>query len=127
MYKFKNHKITKEEITEHPEQIILLVRPSMKGDLDRIGGIEGGALIYSMWEGYLEQLYTKSFENYIKERGISWYNIHTGGHATLEALKRIEKRLAPRMIVPIHTVSPQEFSKHFAKVNMLNDKEQFKV
>lgn len=124
MYKFKNYKITKEEISDHPERICLFARPSMKIDLESIGGLEGGALIYSMWEGYLEQPYTKAFKEYLKERGVTWHSIHTGGHATLEAMKRMVGRLNPGILIPIHTERPQEYSKHFPRVKLVRDKEQ---
>jgi ribonuclease J len=123
MYKFKNYKITKEEISEHPERIILLVRPSIKFDLDRIGGMENGTLIYSMWDGYLKQPYTLAFKRYIEGRGVSWHDIHTGGHATLEAQKRMAARLNPKVLIPIHTAKPQEYLKHFTKVKFVRDKE----
>jgi len=127
MYKFKNSKITKEEISEHPEKVCLLVRPSIKADLDRIDGMEGGALIYSMWEGYLEQPYTQWFKRYITERGVSWNNIHTGGHATLEALKRMVTRLKPKMLIPIHTNVPGEYARYFANVRVVDDRVPFQV
>jgi ribonuclease J len=127
MYKFKNYKITKDEITAHPERICLLVRPSIQVDLDRIDGMEGGALIYSMWEGYLEQPYTKAFKQYIENRGVTWHKIHTGGHATLEALKRMAARLSPKVLIPIHTAKPQEYEKHFRNVKPVKDRVPFQV
>jgi ribonuclease J len=127
MYKFKAYKITKEEIAAHPERICLLVRPSLKTDLERINGLEGGALIYSMWEGYLEQPYIKNFKLYMKERGVSWHNIHTGGHATLDALKKMVERLQPKVLVPIHTQEPGEYSKYFSRVKVVKDRELFTV
>jgi ribonuclease J len=95
----------------------------MKVDLERIGGMEGGALIYSMWEGYLEQPYTQAFKAYLKDRGVTWHNIHTGGHATLDALKRMVERLNPKMLIPVHTQVPQEFLRYFSKVKLVRDKE----
>jgi len=54
LYQFKDYKITKEEISEQSDKIVMLVRPSMQKDLEHITGIDGGNLIYSMWEGYLQ-------------------------------------------------------------------------
>jgi ribonuclease J len=127
MYKFRAYKITKEEISANPERICMLVRPSLKTDLEKINCLKGGALIYSMWEGYLEQPYIKAFKLYLEDRGVFWHNIHTGGHATLETLKRLVQRLKPKVLVPIHTQQPGEYSKHFSRVKVVKDKEMFSV
>ena len=42
LYQFKNFKISKEEISSHPDKYVMIVRPSMQKDLERISGIDGG-------------------------------------------------------------------------------------
>ena len=56
LYQFKKFKITKEEISKQFENIVMLVRPSMQKDLVHISGIEGGNIIYSMWEWYFNTI-----------------------------------------------------------------------
>ncbi len=46
----------------------MTVRPSMKFDLEQIQNIEGGNLIYSLWEGYLQKEYTANFINYLQSK-----------------------------------------------------------
>jgi len=55
LYQFRRHKITKEEINENPKEIVMMVRPSMKFDLEHIQNLDGGTFIYSLWEGYLKK------------------------------------------------------------------------
>jgi len=127
MYRFKDYKITKEEISANLNEIIMLVRPSMVTDLNRIDGLDGASLVYSLWEGYLEEPYVKNFMNYMNKRGVSWHSIHTSGHATVEALKKMVNRLQPKMVIPIHTVVPKEYGKYFNKVRVAEDGEVVEI
>jgi ribonuclease J len=68
LYQFKNYKITKKEISNQADKIVMIVRPSMQKDLENIVEIDGGNLIYSLWEGYLQKSDTKKFLDYLKNR-----------------------------------------------------------
>ncbi len=109
LYKFKNYKITKEEIAEKQNDIVMMIRPSMQNDLQRISGLEGGNIIYSMWEGYLEKPTTKRFMNFLKNKNFSLIKIHTSGHADIKTLKKMAEVIQPKEIVPIHTFSPSKY------------------
>lgn len=127
MYSFKDYKITREQISKDRKNVIMLVRPSMTVDLNKIDYLEGASLAYSMWEGYLEQPYVKTFKKYMKHRGVSWHNIHTSGHATLSALRKMVQRLNPKMIIPIHTELPENYKNYFANVRVVEDGEIIKL
>jgi ribonuclease J len=114
LFQFKDNKIKKEEIGNHPDQIVMIVRPSMQKDLGKIEGIDGGNLIYSMWEGYMKKSNTKKFIDYLTGRGFSIRTIHTSGHADIEALKMIVDAIKPKSIVPIHTFSGSDYNSIFA-------------
>jgi len=103
MYQFKKCKITKDEISNQSDKIVMLVKPSMKKDLEHINGLQDGNLIYSMWEGYLQKDYTNKFIDYLKSLNFSIHNIHTSGHADIEALQKIVNAINPKKIIPIHT------------------------
>lgn len=103
MYQFKKYKITKDEISNQSDKIVMLVKPSMKKDLEHINGLQDGNLIYSMWEGYLQKDYTNKFIDYLKSLNFSIHNIHTSGHADIEALQKIVNAINPKKIIPIHT------------------------
>jgi ribonuclease J len=113
LYQFKEYKITKNEISEKADKIVMLVRPSMQKDLEHINKIDGGNLIYSMWEGYLKKSNTMKFINYLKKRKLKIYKIHTSGHADTETLKQMVEALKPKNIVPIHTFKGNEYKKIF--------------
>ena len=91
----------------------MIVRPSMQKDLENINEIDGGNLIYSMWEGYLQKSDTKKFLDYLTNRNFTIHKIHTSGHADTETLKQMVEAIKPKNIVPIHTFSGSEYDKIF--------------
>jgi len=113
LYEFKKFKITKEEISNQSEKIVMLVRPSMQKDLERINKIEGGNLIYSMWEGYLQKYATIRFVDYLKNRKFTLHKIHTSGHADTKTLKKMVEAIKPKNIVPIHTFEGDKYKDIF--------------
>ena len=85
----------------------------MKFDLERIHGIEGGNLVYSLWEGYAQKGSTKDFIDYLKARQFNVYNVHTSGHADIETLAKMADAVMPKHIVPIHTFKGSDYHKAF--------------
>ena len=128
LYQFKNYKITKAEISKQADKIVMIVRPSMQIDLENIHKIEGGNLIYSMWEGYLKKSDTKKFVDYLTSRNFTIYNIHTSGHADTETLKKMVEAIKPKNNIPIHTFSGSEYEKTFTTpIVEMNDGETKEV
>jgi ribonuclease J len=124
LYQFKKYKITKEEISERAYRIVMVVRPSMQFDLDHIPGIEGGNIIYAMWEGYLQKSSTKKFIDNLLKRQFILHHIHTSGHADIETLKKMVEAIKPKNIVPIHTFKGSEYKKIFsAPIIEMKDRE----
>ncbi len=122
LYQFKKYKITKEEISNQADKIVMIVRPSMQKDLEHINEIDGGNLIYSMWEGYLQKSGTKKFMDYLTSRNFAIQHIHTSGHADTETLKQMVEAIKPKNIVPIHTFSASEYASIFTTpIVELND------
>jgi ribonuclease J len=114
LYQFKNYKITKEEIGSQPANIVMIARPSMQKDLENINEIDGGNLIYSMWDGYLRKPDTVKFIDYLLSRKFTIYKFHTSGHADTDTLKQMVEAIKPKNIVPIHTFWGSEYHKIFS-------------
>lgn len=124
LYQFKNFKVSKQEISRHPDKYVMIVRPSMKTDLERISGIDGGNLVYSMWEGYRKKDNTKKFLEYFESRGFSIHSIHTSGHADINTLKQMVDAIKPKTIIPIHTFNAGDYVNIFNyPIIMLKDGE----
>ncbi len=129
LYQFQPFKITKEEISEKRKEIVFLIRPSMKMDIDRIDKMENGNFIYSMWSGYLLQPKTKSFIDHLKSKRFSFHQIHTSGHADFETLKEMVTAIKPKNLVPIHTFDGDNYKDIFKNVNVKRalDKEEIEI
>lgn len=112
-YRHRPHKTTKEDIAANPGKVMFFVRPGMESDLERIPGLEGSTLIYSLWEGYKEQERTQNFLRAVESLGINVVSLHTSGHADLPALQRMANALQPKQIIPIHTFHPEDYETHF--------------
>jgi len=125
LYRFKNYKITKEQIGEQFNKTVMIVRPTMLKDLEYIKGLENGILIYSMWDGYKKEKITKEFIELLIGKGMTEQTIHTSGHADRDALKKMVGILQPKNLVPIHTFEGDKYEKIFTetKVLRINDNE----
>jgi ribonuclease J len=125
--KFSKQKISKDEISENPSNYVVLVRPSMIIDLERINAASGN-LIYSMWEGYKEKIETKQFLDWLKSKNFTICDIHTSGHADIDTLKEFADTLAPKSIIPIHTFNKKDYKNIFSQnILELNDNETLNI
>jgi len=128
MYKYKSYKITKQEISDKSGEIMMMVRPSMLKDLRSIENIEGATFIYSLWEGYLPDDAMQKMIRFIKKKKMKFYQVHTSGHAEIDTLKKVVKKLKPGRIIPIHTFHPDKYSGLFnRKIEQVSDGEVFVV
>lgn len=77
-------------------------------------------VIYSMWKGYLEQRNVKEFLD-----GYKRLDMHTSGHADIDAIKMVIDTVKPDMVIPMHTEVPEAFLELVGKdkVKLLNDNE----
>lgn len=119
LYRFKEYKITKEQIGEQFDKMVMIVRPSMLKDLEYIKGIDHGVLIYSTWEGYKKDRNTKEFIDTLVSKGMTEKSIHTSGHADRYALKRMVEVLKPKTLIPIHTFERNEYKNIFMGTTVL--------
>ena len=91
---------------------------------------QGGQLIYSMWDGYLQPDHAdRDLLRYIGSRKI--VHLHTSGHAYVETIAKLIETVNPKVIIPMHTERAEEFSSipEFARykdcVKVLYDGEPF--
>ena len=128
MYKYKSYKITRKEISDRSGEIMMMIRSSMLKDLRSIENIEGATFIYSLWEGYLPEDAMQKMMIFIKKKKMKFYQVHTSGHAEMDTLKKVLKKLKPGKIIPIHTFHPDKYGGLFnRKIEQLSDEEIFVV
>ena len=111
--RYKSCRVYTEALTADPGRYLLLFRPPMGKELEAAGCLRNGQLIYSLWDGYLEEDRLQPFVEWRDRLQIPMVHIHTSGHAPIPDLKRFSKALAPKMLVPIHTEHGNDFVKYF--------------
>jgi ribonuclease J len=126
-YKFKKYKITKDEISHKRSQIMMLVRASMLINLRGIDNLEGATFIYSMWKGYLGYESNKELLDFIKSKEMEFHHIHTSGHASIQTLEKVVKKLKPKNTIPIHTFHPDQYKIFGDNVKLIADGEVYEV
>ena len=78
-------------------------------------------LIYSMWDGYLED--DERLRAFWETNKVPIIHVHTSGHAHVADLKKFADALNPKTIIPIHTFSPGKYKKLFKNTKELSDGE----
>ena len=111
-------------VFSNPSQFVYFVRNPNKGLINKLrkNGIIN--VIYSQWEGYLqdefEQYFTKNLNTLKEDDGISFSSMHTSGHAPLRNLVQFTKAINAKKVVPIHTAYPKKFKDKFEEVGINN-------
>ena len=82
---------------------------------------ENGILFYSMWRGYQEKDEIKNFLDYMTSLGVRIHVLHTSGHADVDTIDRLIKKVSPGMIIPVHTENPGWYEKYDIPVELHNN------
>ncbi len=121
--RFRQYKITKEQIAEQAPRVLMLARPGLLRDLERIGLPPGGAFVYSMWDGYRRKADVQRLLAFAREKGMREVTLHTSGHAPAATLRKVVEATRPARLVPIHTFHPERYAGLGAPVCGLDDGE----
>jgi ribonuclease J len=114
----------------HIDKLVYMVRQSMGRFLIKLNEetpLKGASLIYSMWKGYNKSYPTKGFLKICKNLGISEHYLHTSGHAYVDVLKDVIETINPKVIIPIHTESPDKFKELYDNTHVLGNGEVYRL
>ena len=117
----KANRVFPEHLPDLAGHAVMLFRPMTMRDHGVGAALEGAALTYSMWEGYLKENVAQKVMRWLDDNGIPWQVIHTSGHASVADLKRFAGALAPRKLVPIHSFETGQFAEFFDNVVQQDD------
>ena len=117
------NRIFPEALPGLASRAVMLFRPVAMSDNGVKKVLNGAALTYSMWEGYLKQESSRRVLNWLKIHGVPRRTIHTSGHASVADLKRFAAAVAPRALVPIHSFVTGRFGDFFDNVVQRDDGE----
>ena len=86
-------------------------------------------IIYSMWHGYLDKENSddrETLRDFFGNREI--IELHTSGHATKEAIKKLIDITSPNYVIPIHTEAKEKFREIAGdKLLLANDNEDINI
>jgi ribonuclease J len=129
LYKYKNRKIEIDEIIKYrPEMVLKLPISAMKRISKALVSekpLDNAKFIFSMWPGYLEK--NSYYYDFCNQYQIKLLKVHVSGHAYLDSLKRLANALKPKMLVPVHTLSGDDFSNYFDNVVRIHDGSIFQL
>ncbi|MBT7060706.1 MAG: MBL fold metallo-hydrolase [Lentisphaerae bacterium] len=127
LYDYKPRKIGVDEILADRQNMVLRIPLSrMKRIAEQMRtscALDKAHMVYSMWSGYLKK--NPAIQGFCTTFGTGMLEIHTSGHAYLRDLKRLATALNPKVLLPIHTLSGDEFKRHFANVVRIDDGKAF--
>jgi len=122
---FKRHRcINWAKLHELAPKAVMLCRASMLRQLANTGTLTGAEVIYSMWDGYLED---GRLQAQLDALNIPLSKIHTSGHADTPTLKRLVAALQPKTVIPIHSEHPELFETLFPNVVARTDGEWWSI
>jgi ribonuclease J len=119
--------ITTEEFTKTPERFVALFRQSMQPWLFKTGLLKGSACIFSYWPGYLREPRLQALMAEVKAAAGSFLERHASGHAHPDDLRRFVDDVRPRMLVPVHTTSPETWAKWCPQTRIARDGIPFSI
>lgn len=123
---YRRHRIYASDIGASSQRWVMMFRSSMIEDVEAIGGLSGGKLIWSLWPGYLDRE-KPDLRAWCEAKGIGFEIHHTSGHAHLSDLARFVDGVGARRLVPIHTVQPHRYAELFPNVRPSSDGEWSEV
>jgi ribonuclease J len=127
LHQMLGRKIEFKDLSDGRKRVVLF-RPSHLRSHERNRMAFKNALFFqSQYEGVYpgQEEMMEKFQAYIEQHGIRKVPLHTSGHAFGKDLKRCADALKPKIIIPIHTFHPEEYSGLFAghAVKQLKDGE----
>ncbi|MCH8208323.1 MAG: MBL fold metallo-hydrolase [Nitrospinae bacterium] len=125
--RYRSNRIFPENLAQEAPKSVLLFRPKMAGDLEAAHCLKGAQIVYSLWKGYLDMESQRPFQEWRERNGIPMTQLHTSGHASYLDLKRFAEALNPKILVPIHTFNPREFTNLSPKVEQKRDGEWWEI
>jgi ribonuclease J len=119
LYKFKAAKITYSEMQELRNSLVIKDSYTTRNIFAAKKDISNSVLIYSMWEGYLQEV--KPFWD---KYNIPIIQVHSSGHSYVEELQQFVKTIKPKYIIPNHTFYPEKYNEYFDNnIKLAKDKE----
>lgn len=113
--------ISADEIAQAPDRFAVLFRQSMQPWLYASGFSPGTTCLFSYWPGYLREPRLQSLTEAVNAAGGQFLQRHASGHAHPDDLRRFVEDVRPRLLVPVHTTSPEAWAKWWVGTKLAMD------
>lgn len=121
------HRISMKSLAGAAARSVMLFRPSMVRDLERADCLDGGCVVCSVWEGYLQDQRNGWFLDWMRSNSLPVHCCHTSGHASIQDLRRMREAFADAAAVPVHLLDRNRFVELFQNVTLHDDGEWWNV
>lgn len=119
--KFKKSEVKYEDILKDKGRYLVKDTFAVRSKFAADKNLSKTTLIYSMWDGYLED--DERLRMFWETNQVPIIHVHTSGHAHVADLKKFADALKPNSIIPIHTFEAEKFPSIFQNVKLLKDGE----
>ncbi len=117
-----------EQIAADPARYVVLSSGSTVPELLHRNALKAdGAVIWSLWSGYLSEASGRRLKETLMAAGVTLIEAHTSGHATVPDLQRLVAAINPGRVVPIHTDAPHAFAALFPRASQVADGDWWNV
>lgn len=116
-----------EDLATQRGRLAFIGTASTALELIEAGALYGGAAVWSLWDGYLEQPAGVRLRELLAEADVPLHHHHTSGHGYIDDLSRLVDAFPSARVVPIHSGATDRFSVHFPRVEQHPDGEWWEV
>jgi len=112
-----------EDLATERGKLAFLGTSSTAAELVDVGALRDGAVVWSLWEGYLKQPAGTRLRDLLAEAEVPLLHHHTSGHAHVDDLARLVAAFPSARVVPIHSEAADRFADHFPRIERHADGE----
>jgi ribonuclease J len=116
-----------EDLATDRGKLAYMGTSSTAEELVDAGALYGGAVVWSIWPGYLDQPSGKGLTRLLSDVDVPLLHHHTSGHAYVDDLVRLVRAFSNARVVPIHSEATDRFADHFPRVERHADHEWWDV
>jgi len=113
----KPYRLYEEGLAADPARFVVSFTLSDGPRLAAAGALAGARAVWSLWTGYLGEPRGQQLQRFLDGAGIPLVVHHTSGHASIADLQRLAAAVAPRRIVPIHSLGGHRYADLFDRVD----------
>lgn len=107
-----DHVVCCDDIAERQERFIFQTDIMQLTELIDVLPSPGSLFIRSKSEPFEEDdVQEEVLQNWIKRFNMDFHQAHASGHANMEEIFDIVRRIEPKVVIPVHTEHPEMFSK----------------